>query len=85
MTLAPLTKRQREVLTYVETFIRDHGYAPALDEIGSDLGLSSLATVSKHLQNLQEKGYVTHQENRPRSIALVPVVKPTCPHCGGAL
>ena len=46
-----LTRRQRQMLDCIETFIRDHGYSPTLDEIGEEMGLSSLATVHKHLQN----------------------------------
>jgi repressor LexA len=51
----PLTKRQREILDYLNEFIEQHGYAPSLEEIGRRFSLSSLATVHKHLTNLQEK------------------------------
>ena len=54
--MLPLTKRQREILDYLNEFITQHGYAPSLEEIGRRFGLSSLATVHKHLTNLQEKG-----------------------------
>jgi len=52
--MLPLTKRQREILDYLNEFIAQHGYAPSLEEIGRKFGLSSLATVHKHLTNLQE-------------------------------
>jgi len=68
----PLTKRQREILDYLSDFIQQHGYAPSLEEIGRRFGLSSLATVHKHLTNLQEKGFIKRAWNRSRSVELVP-------------
>jgi len=68
----PLTKRQREILDYLNEFIQQHGYAPSLEEIGRRFGLSSLATVHKHLTNLQEKGFIKRAWNRSRSVELVP-------------
>jgi repressor LexA len=68
----PLTKRQREILDYLNDFIQQHGYAPSLEEIGRRFGLSSLATVHKHLTNLQEKGFIKRSWNRSRSVELIP-------------
>ena len=68
----PLTKRQREILDYLNEFIQQHGYAPSLEEIGRRFSLSSLATVHKHLTNLQEKGFIRRAWNRSRSVELVP-------------
>jgi repressor LexA len=67
----PLTKRQREIMDYLNDFIQAHGYAPSLEEIGRRFGLSSLATVHKHLTNLQEKGFIKRAWNRSRSVELV--------------
>ena len=69
--MQPLTKRQREILDYLNEFIEDRGYAPSLDEIGRRFGLSSLATVHKHLTNLEEKGFIRRAWNRSRSVELV--------------
>jgi repressor LexA len=68
----PLTKRQREILDFLNEFIQDNGYAPSLEEIGRRFGLSSLATVHKHLTNLQDKGFIKRSWNRSRSVELVP-------------
>jgi repressor LexA len=68
----PLTTRQREILDFLNEFIQQHGYAPSLEEIGRRFGLSSLATVHKHLTNLQEKGFIKRAWNRSRSVELVP-------------
>jgi repressor LexA len=70
--MLPLTKRQREILDYLNEFIQRHGYAPSLEEIGRRFGLSSLATVHKHLTNLQEKGFIKRAWNRSRSVEMVP-------------
>jgi repressor LexA len=68
----PLTKRQREILDYLNEFIQQHGYAPSLEEVGRRFGLSSLATVHKHLTNLQEKGFIKRAWNRSRSVEVIP-------------
>ena len=68
----PLTRRQREILDYLAEFIQQHGYAPSLEEIGRRFGLSSLATVHKHLTNLEAKGFIRRAWNRSRSVELVP-------------
>src|SRR6266516_2978446 len=70
--MLPLTKRQREILDYLNEFIQQHGYAPSLEEIGRRFGLSSLATVHKHLTNLQDKGFIKRAWNRSRSVEMVP-------------
>ena len=72
--MQPLTKRQREILDYLHEFIGERGYAPSLEEIGRRFGLSSLATVHKHLTNLQDKGFIRRAWNRSRSGELVPSV-----------
>src|ERR1700738_3866895 len=70
--MLPLTKRQREILDYLSDCIKQNGYAPSLEEIGRRFGLSSLATVHKHLTNLQEKGFIKRAWNRSRSVEMVP-------------
>lgn len=70
--MQPLTKRQREILDYLNNFIQQHGYAPSLEEVGKRFGLSSLATVHKHLTNLQQKGFIKRAWNRSRSVEVMP-------------
>ena len=70
--MQPLTRRQREILDYLRDFMEERGYAPSLEEIGRRFGLSSLATVHKHLTNLQEKGFIRRAWNRSRSVELLP-------------
>src|SRR3981081_2373707 len=70
--MLPLTKRQREILDYLNEFIQQHGYAPSLEEIGRRFGISSLATGHHHPTNLQEKGFIKRAWNRSRSVEMVP-------------
>jgi repressor LexA len=72
----PITKRQKQVLDFVSTFIETHGYAPSLEEIGRALDLSSVATVHKHLTNLQHKGLLAREWNRGRSLTVSPPPAP---------
>ena len=66
MTPDPLTPKQKTVLDFVTAFTREHGYAPTISEIGQALGLSSSATVHKHLQILAEKGHLDGMPRRSR-------------------
>ena len=68
-----LTKRQRQVYDFIADFVARQGYSPSFEEIGAGLGLSSLATVHKHICNLEEKGLLKRDFNRSRSIDLLPV------------
>jgi len=66
-----LTKRQREFINYIRSYVAANGYAPTLEEIGRHFELSSLATVHKHLENLEEKGQIRRKWNHSRAIELV--------------
>jgi repressor LexA len=67
-----LTRRQKEILDFLDKHITRKGYAPTIEEIGEHFGLSSLATVHKHLSNLQSKGLLKRDWNRSRALELVP-------------
>jgi repressor LexA len=67
-----ITRRQREVYDFISRFVAERGYSPSFDEIGTGLGLNSLATVHKHITNLEKKGLLTRDYNRSRSIDLIP-------------
>ena len=66
-----LTKRQRQILDYVQSFIDAEGYSPSFEEIAENFGYSSLATVHEHLSNLETKGYLRKNYNKSRSLELV--------------
>jgi repressor LexA len=67
-----LTKRQKELLDYLAEYIERYGYAPTLEEIGRNFSLGSLATVHKHLQNLERKGHIRRLPNRSRALEVTP-------------
>ena len=67
-----LTKRQKQVLDFIAGFAEDNGYCPSYEEIARGLDLASLATVHKHISNLEKKGLLTRDYNRSRSIDLLP-------------
>ncbi len=66
-----LTKRQREMYDFIAQFVQEHGYSPSFEEIGEGMKLSSLATVHKHVTNLEKKGLLKRDYNRSRSIDLL--------------
>ena len=66
-----LTRRQREVLDFISQFVDSRGYSPSFEEIAEGVQLSSLATVHKHIGNLEAKGLLKRDYNRARSIDLV--------------
>ena len=67
----PLTRRQKEILDFVDAFLGERGYAPSFEEIAAAFGYSSLATVHEHLSNLERKGYIRKSYNESRSIELL--------------
>jgi repressor LexA len=67
-----LTKRQKELFDYLDGYIASNGFAPTLEEIGMHFRLSSLATVHKHLTNLERKGLISRQPNLSRAIEVMP-------------
>ena len=67
-----ITKRQREIYDFIAHFVAEHGYSPSFEEIGEGTDLSSLATVHKHVTNLEKKGLLKRDYNRSRSIDVLP-------------
>lgn len=72
MVRMAITRRQKEVLDFLSNFTQKNGYSPSYEEIASGLGLNSLATVHKHVTNLQSKGMLQRAHNRSRSIDVLP-------------
>lgn len=68
----PLTKRQREILSFLTSYAEDNGYAPSFEEIASRFNYNSLATVHEHLTNLERKGYIKRSYNESRAIEILP-------------
>jgi repressor LexA len=65
------TKRQRELLSFVDGFIQGHGYGPSYREIMRALGYKSVSTVAIHIDGLIAKGYLVKRDNSARSLEVV--------------
>jgi repressor LexA len=70
-----LTKRQKEILDYISSYITENRYSPTYDEIKDNFGLSALSTVHEHITELVNKGYIKRDEKSPRGISLTPKKK----------
>lgn len=66
-----LTNRQKEVLDYIKNYIANHGYPPAVREIGKALGLHSPATIQSHITALETKGYIRKTNSKYRSLEII--------------
>ncbi len=60
-----LTKRQKQILNYIEKFIKEKDYSPSLEEIRKHFRLASRSTIHQHIETLKNKGYL---EKQPRVI-----------------
>jgi repressor LexA len=69
-SMATLTKRQKEIFDFISESITANGYAPTLEEIGERFDLRSMATVHKHLSNLESKGLIRRKWNHSRAIEI---------------
>jgi repressor LexA len=65
------TKKQKELLTYIETFIAERGYSPSYREIMNGLQYNSVATVALHVDNLIKRGHLRKRDRSARSLEVV--------------
>lgn len=65
------TKKQKLLLTYIEGFIKEHGYSPSYREIMTGMNYNSVATVALHVNNLIKRGHLRKRENSARSLEVV--------------
>ena len=73
-TMQYLTKKQKQILDFVQTYIDNNGYAPSYREIGDNFNLSSVATVAEHINTLRTKGYLENSDfGAARSLQINPV------------
>ena len=68
---AELSKRQQQILAFIEEVLQEQGYAPTVREIAEHVGSSSPTPVHRHLRTLEQRGYITRDVRIPRSIQLV--------------
>jgi SOS-response transcriptional repressor LexA len=65
------TKKQRELLAYIESFIGEHGYSPSYREIMNGLNYNSVATVALHVGSLIKRGHLRKRDYSARSLEVV--------------
>lgn len=65
------TKKQKELLGFIETFITEHGYSPSYREIMGGLNYTSVATVALHVNNLIKRGHLRKRDHSARSLETV--------------
>lgn len=65
------TRRQKELLNFVDGFIQQYGYGPSYREIMNGLGYKSVSTVAIHIDGLITKGYLRKRDNSARSLEVV--------------
>ena len=68
--MATLTKRQKQIYDFTESYISRKGFSPTLEEIKKHFRLSSLSTIHQHIETLSEKGFITKDDNSARGIGL---------------
>lgn len=66
-----LSNRQKEILDFIKTEVKDKGYPPSVREIGEAVGLASSSTVHGHLERLEKKGFIRRDPTKPRAIEIL--------------
>lgn len=64
-----LTKKQKEVFDFINSYLLENGIAPTIEEIRKNLRLKAVSTVHEHINSLREKGYLSKSNNSARSLA----------------
>ncbi len=65
------TKKQYELLLFIEKFVSQHGYGPSYREIMKGCGYNSVATVALHVNNLISRGHLQKKGRLARSLEVV--------------
>lgn len=65
------SKKQQELLGFVDRFIKEHGYGPSYREIMGALGYRSVSTVAVHIEGLIAKGYLARRDKSARSLEVI--------------
>ncbi len=65
-----VTKRQKQILDFINSYSKKHGFSPSLEEIRKNFKLKSVSGIHQHVAALQDKGYIQKQKNQPRSLEI---------------
>ena len=64
-------EKRKVMLKIIKEYLKEHAYPPTVREVGTIIGLKSVATVQKHLYILEREGYITRERTIPRSIRII--------------
>lgn len=65
------TKKQKELLNFIDGFIKGYGYGPSYREIMRALDYKSVSTVATHINGLIIRGWLVKKDNSPRSLMVM--------------
>ncbi|OGG91906.1 repressor LexA [Candidatus Kuenenbacteria bacterium RIFCSPLOWO2_12_FULL_42_13] len=66
-----LTKKQKNILDYLNQYLTKNGYSPTYEEIRKHFKLSSVSNIHQHIETLKAKGYLKKVKNKPRTINVI--------------
>jgi repressor LexA len=67
----PLTKPQGDLYNWIRNYIQEHGYAPSIREMVKSMDLRSTAPIQSRLKHLRQKGWITWNDGKARTICIV--------------
>lgn len=73
--MSKLTKKQKQVFDFINTYISENGISPTIEEIRKELKLKAVSTIHEHINSLEAKGYISKSENSARSLSLIKEIK----------
>lgn len=73
--MSNLTKKQKQVFDFINTYITENGMSPTIEEIRKNLKLKAVSTIHEHINSLIEKGYLSKSENSVRGLSLMKEIK----------
>lgn len=73
--MSNLTKKQKQVFDFINTYISENGISPTIEEIRKKLKLKAVSTIHEHINSLKAKGYLSKSENSARSLSLKKEIK----------
>lgn len=70
------SRKQQELLQFIDNFIKGNGYGPSYREVMRGLGYKSVSTVATHVDSLIVKGYIRKKDHSARSIEIITMQQP---------
>ncbi|GIN74049.1 hypothetical protein J14TS2_45240 [Bacillus sp. J14TS2] len=65
-----MSNLQKELFSAIKDYVEVKGYSPSYRELRDILGVKSVSTISRNLDRLKEKGYVSFMPSSPRTLSI---------------